>query len=567
MPRETESPLVPVSLELAAALDPGGDFPREYCRRAVAESVDRLMGVLGVPGRAHVSIATTEALTLERPLKLTINGQLCRYPDELLWWIASYVKGTLPRFVHPLDQELAEIVSSAKPDGVTANTPAADFVTLACHEIASLRATALVSLEQAEAYAATLAQFSSARTAGGVWPPSGAWLLMILRELIALRVSVRNRRLVATILAEAGARDDGVAIVEALLSALLVREVEVLVSPDDQGLFLNEGPNTVGDRFNFLRRGLFAETGVEYPPFRLSISGDLRPGAFAFKIGCLRTNPVMRLQSNECMVNDTAERLSGRVSPEATAQNPIDARATMNPANGLPSAIVPLDQRPLLAGLTTWDSQEHLVLCMAEALRRYGQCFVDSTFAGSRLRSVEGQYPALATAVTDSYSTAQIARTMRRLLAEEVSIRNVRLIFDQLVEQAEFRRDEGRLLERVRAGLRAVIREKLARGSATVVVYLLDPGVEERLAAQRWRRQTEEALCENVLGAVRAEIRELRRIAPTASVPSILTTSQARSSVHAIIASEFPRLAVISYEDLPRDTNVMPVARIAYRTT
>jgi type III secretory pathway component EscV len=200
---------------------------------------------------------------------------------------------------------------------------------------------------------------------------------------------------------------------------------------------------------------------------------------------------------------------------------------------------------------------------MAEALRRLGSCFVDLNLAEKRLRFIQNAYPTLASAIgTEQYTNAQIARVLRRLVAEGISIVNGRLIFDLLVKHASARRDERRLLECVRAGLGRVIRHKLARGTDPVTVYLLDPRVEERLAKQRWRRRTDETLREAILSSVRTEIRELERTAPTAIVPSILTTIQARSAVKAVLQDEFPRLAVICYQDLPRDTNIQPIARL-----
>jgi hypothetical protein len=539
-----EPRFVSVMLELASSL-PGADrdVAQEACRLAVAATIDQLLETLGIPSRAAVQVVVSEGLTPDRPFRLTINDVQCSYPDELPLWTAGYVSGSHVRPDAAAAAVLADLKGDTVSKGAGADRALADFVALTSLEIAKIDPALLLTLPLAEAYAAKI----------GARPPSAAWLLVILKKVITQRISLGDHQLLATLLAEADIGDDLGTLIERLIAAMRARVVEVQLSRDVWESLINSDPKSVNERFAFLRDGLFADTGVDYPPFQLAIAEDLRPVSFAFKVGCLRTIPMVGLRSNESLVNDTAGRLKH-----------LHAQPVLNPATAQPASIVTVNREQLDPSLTTWDAHDHLMLCMSAALRRLGSCFVDRSLAATRLRFVQLIFPTLANAIAEQgYTDAQLARVLRGLVAEGISIRNVRLIFDQLVENAFARRDEHRILELVRAGLCRSIRHKFARGTDTVVVYLLDPQIEGKLAAQRWRRRPEGAFREAILASVRAEIQQLRRIAPTAQVPSILTTSQARSTVRGVLAGEFPRVEVISYDDLPPDTNIQPIARIA----
>jgi len=48
--------------------------------------------------------------------------------------------------------------------------------------------------------------------------------------------------------------------------------------------------------------------------------------------------------------------------------------------------------------------------------------------------------------------------------------------------------------------------------------------------------------------------------------PVLLTNFDTRRSLRRLLEHEFPDLAVLSYQELPADTNVQPIARISWKT-
>jgi hypothetical protein len=64
-----------------------------------------------------------------------------------------------------------------------------------------------------------------------------------------------------------------------------------------------------------------------------------------------------------------------------------------------------------------------------------------------------------------------------------------------------------------------------------------------------------------LLAAVGAELGELPS---TSAKPVVLTTLDVRKSLWKLLRSEFSNLSVLSYQELPPDINVQPVARISW---
>ena len=64
--------------------------------------------------------------------------------------------------------------------------------------------------------------------------------------------------------------------------------------------------------------------------------------------------------------------------------------------------------------------------------------------------------------------------------------------------------------------------------------------------------------------AIRKAVREeVGSLPPTAQNPVILTSTAVRRKLRRMLVHEFPRLAVLSYQELSPDMNIQPLARIS----
>jgi type III secretion protein V len=302
------------------------------------------------------------------------------------------------------------------------------------------------------------------------------------------------------------------------------------------------------DLFPFMREGLFQELGVHLPSFRVHRDPSLRAGGFAFRLAGAEVPPRIGLAEGTLLVNDTAEQL---------ALLGITGRPTLNPATGHPAAIVPADHAAQLdaLGYTTWTPPGHLVLCFADALRRYAYRYVTEELVDRVLALFRRFWPDLVDCVDALLTRAELTGLLRELVREQVSIRNVRRIMELLLRCATEGVPAEERLAVVRSGLAEQITAKAARGTSTVVVYLLDPALE--------RAVTDGVEPDARVRLRRALAQEMAHLPPTAQVPVILTQDDCRGPVRDALLPQFPRLSVLGHRDLTPDVNVQPVARVS----
>lgn len=330
------------------------------------------------------------------------------------------------------------------------------------------------------------------------------------------------------------------------------------VAPDLVALVDNES-NFLGELIPLMRDGLFYELGIRYPGVRVRANArDLASGSYTIFV-----NEVAlahgSLNQQQVFVNDTPERLK---------LLGIHALPAKNPANGIACAWINQDQQQLAeqAGLNTWDAASYMVLHLSAVLRANAADFVGIQETQDMLKQLEQAYPALIKEVVPkAVSMYQLTDILRRLVREEITIRDLRAILQALAEWGPQLNDTIELTEHVRSSLKRYISHKYAGGQNTLIVYLLDAQVEEMIRSGIQQSSSssylalEPEITEAILKAVRSEIGSLP---PSAQVPVILTTQDIRRYFRRLIEVEFPALAVIAYQELSSEMNVQPIARI-----
>ena len=320
------------------------------------------------------------------------------------------------------------------------------------------------------------------------------------------------------------------------------------------------GNRFLGEMVPMMRDGLFYELGVKFPGIRVrGNETDLGAGSYIIMINEI---PLVsgNISLDKVLVNDTVDRL--------TLLN-IQGEEAVNPANGSECAWIPEEFASIAeqAGLTTWDASGYMVLHLSSVLRKNAAEFVGIQEVQNMLEQLEQAFPALVKEVVPkAVSPFQLTDILRRLVEEEISVRDLRSILQALAEWGQVENDTVMLTEYVRNALKRYISHKYTRGGNTLVVYLLDPQIEETVRASIQHTQSgsylalEPEVTQEVLAAVRNEVGNLP---PTAQNPVILTTMEIRRYFRKLVELEFPHLAVLSYQELSPDMNIQPIARIA----
>lgn len=576
-------PTVSVVLILNSALERivnPTDPLHEAVRAAAAHSIAGLLDGFGIPGSPEVEIrGLDEPPAPGHWIRLAVHGMPCRFADGLLTAVYCYQTEVplQPAQDAEVFHHLQDLCAAPAESGVARNT-LIEFFQLALPAIIGLQPELLLGPEQIAAWREDfLAEIQPKEPKPLDWPPDEAFFAELLNSLLRMGLSLAGRAAIATVLQgglEAGREPGDIA--EDLIAALQPKAWEIQLPHDYFREITLAQTETKPGEFALLRDGLFYELGIYYPDFQFVLVEDLKPSSFRFKLGQIATLPLRGLGPKECLVNGSEDRL---------AALQIRGRPAANPANSNECAIIDADLRQVAegAGFTTWQSIGYIVLAFAAELRRQGWRCVTNKSVQAQLSSLGRAFPALRNAALIRFTPEQIARTLRSVLAEEISVRNLRTVLELLLQsdyivvkdlskyivfddrlplimqpREPWDSDAGNLAAVVRSGLKRQISHKYTRGASTLIVYLLDPEIEARLTPDA---RPEADLAEKILKAVRQELQSISRYA---QIPAILTTIEVRAILRDLLKYEFPTLAVLAYQELSPNLNIQPIARISF---
>jgi flagellar biosynthesis component FlhA len=572
--------LLGLSFELPGLSNPGESLYQEV-QQEIISGVDHLLTVLGIPGNSSVQITSPETISRkDRFLRLSINGRNCRYPDELPQRVYSYIVGLHSAQVANKAQISSWVQRENNDQEFATDRNLVDFLKLICLEIIKIQPSVLFGQAQAAAYLSKLiTQVSESSGLAEASIFDVVTLRRMLSTLLDLKISIADIDTVYQIMEEKlTGKLSPEEITEHLIVALQSNNIEIQMPGDDLKQMTLAGSENDKNNYSLLRDGLFYELGLYFPEFRFNTNEKLKPGSFAFKINHLTTIPYLALPKGKILVNDAPGRLN--------LLN-IAGIPAINPNQGYEGSLIDIQFKEIAesAGLTTWNQTGYLILSLAGELKRHGSYFVHHTEIEKKLNHLGISFPALVEGVKKTSSVEKITQVLRSLIAEQLSIRNLPLILEQILNYDYIVVDSGKyivfddrmpipkepndswfenvnnLTSFVRTGLKTYLSHKYTRGKNALIVYLLDPEIERILSdnLQEGNKLTEKDH-DQILEALQVEVGPLQA---TISVPTILTTSDIRPYFREIISNEFPGLPVLSYQELSPELNIQPVARIS----
>lgn len=317
-----------------------------------------------------------------------------------------------------------------------------------------------------------------------------------------------------------------------------------------------------GERFRELLvqvwHALYLETGVIFPPAQVVVQQTLAPNAYQIWV---HEVPLI-----------SGEIRADRVLVSGGADNAmlygIRGDETANPATGRPALWVDPAQREiaLTAGLESWDPGETLIMHLTHFLRNHAREFLGPQEVQWMTDKLRQMYPTLVEEVTPKPVSLQtLTQVLRRLAAEKVSIRDLKMIFEALAASGQTDSDPVRLTERVRYALRRRICYSLSSGKPLLHVYQLSDELEDA-----FRDSIRESSAGSYLAMDEATIRAFSDAAQrlfgnlpaTAQTPVLLTAEDVRPFVHQLLVHQVPEAAVLSYDQLASDINVVPLGML-----
>lgn len=329
------------------------------------------------------------------------------------------------------------------------------------------------------------------------------------------------------------------------------------MTPGADALTLRFAPGLVDDTIlanalERLRLGTFERLGVAVPPIRLKADGSLSPDTidvalYGETVLTQRVPPGLLLLTKQ-----------GMDAPAATQVDRL-------PFGGFVlNWLEPAAADALLAiGAPVARDEDRIAYCMSLVIDRFAQEFVGVQEARHLMDAMEERYPELVKEMQRQLQIGKVAEVLQRLVAERVSIRDLRTVFQALIEWAPKEKEAVMLSEYVRVSLRRQIIGRHANVQGQIGVWLVGEHIESliRNSIRQTAAGSYSTLSQQQIDALLAQI-QASRAGREDRNGALLTAIDVRRFLRKFIERDMFDVPVLSYQELGEDANLKVLGNI-----
>ena len=341
--------------------------------------------------------------------------------------------------------------------------------------------------------------------------------------------------------------------------------VEQLLKLDELGLEVGYGLVALVDekqggqllqRVRALRRHLATQLGFMVPAVHITDNMKLRAREYVIS---LRGVEVARWE----MAADCVLAISSESDPP-----PLQGVETKEPAFGVIAKwISPAQQEQALAlGYVVVDQTSAMATHLSEVIKQYAQELLTRQETKRLLDSLADAQPKLIEELVPKLlSLGEVQKVLQQLLREQVSIRDLTLILETLVDTAPLTKNPVFLIEAVRQAMgRSLVRPFLSDDGKLRVVAL-ETGMEEEVirtfGAQAPAHQIP-GLQPSLLKRLVDGLRGLLGEEYAAATPVLLCSSPARFHLRRLLEPILPKVVVLSPGEVPSRVAIQAIGTV-----
>jgi len=299
------------------------------------------------------------------------------------------------------------------------------------------------------------------------------------------------------------------------------------------------------ERIKSIRRQFALEMGFIVPPLHIRDNLQLKPSDYSIVLKGVEVAHGAVMMGRLLAMNP------------GDSEKEIEGITTKEPTFGLPAVWVPASakQEAQIAGYTVVDPATVITTHIKETIKRLGhellgrqesQALLDK-FKESNPKVIEELIPNLLT-------LGKVQRVLQNLLKEQISIRDLRTILEQLADFAPTTQDTDVLTEFVRQALARPITKQYQSADGTLSVMTLDRGIEDIIEGSIQRTETasflalEPGVAEKLLARLKTSMESL---APKLeSSPVLLASPAIRLHLRRFTERFLPDLVILSHSEV-----------------
>ena len=302
------------------------------------------------------------------------------------------------------------------------------------------------------------------------------------------------------------------------------------------------------------RRRFAADMGLVVPLIRVRDNLDLKPNTYRITLkgvdvahGELPPGHVLAVNMGDVL---------GR----------LDGEQGVDPLTGLDGVWIEVgrEEEAELRGFVVLTAADLIARQVEAVFRQHAPELLGRTEVQQLLDTLARSHPGLVEDVTPRHlPLTSVQAVLQNLIAENVSIRDTRTLFETLAARAPKSQAIDELVETVRAALGRSIVDRLFEGSNTLHVIGLAAATETRLLNEMGD-EGEALLSPSTLDALNdAAERALAEQEREGFPPVLLTSPGLRAILSRLLRRNLPRLSVIAYAEVPADKMVQMNTELA----
>jgi len=317
----------------------------------------------------------------------------------------------------------------------------------------------------------------------------------------------------------------------------------------------NQGGDLL-DRITVIRKQTALDTGIIVPAIRIRDNVQLQPNEYVIKIkGLVATR-------GELMPDHLMAINPGYIDDE------IEGFETVEPAFNLRAHwIIPgLKETAEAKGYTVVESTAVLATHLTEVIRGNAAEIISRQDVQHLLDNLKQDQPALVDGVIpDLVSLPAAHKIIQLLLEERVPVRDLGTIMETISDYAESTKDPEVLAEYCRIALRRRISDMLKDNDGKIHCFTLSPTVEQFLSnsVQSTKQGIILVLQPEVSEKlVKLTLEQADNLSTGGYHPICLTSPNVRLAFRRLMESSMPHLAVVSYNEIHRDVEVISTGMV-----
>lgn len=353
-----------------------------------------------------------------------------------------------------------------------------------------------------------------------------------------------SKRSMAEIAEEAPGKKTDAAKAESMEAVLKVDDLSLeigfqlipLVDESQGGMMLS--------RVRTLRRHLSGELGFMVPAIHISDNLRLKPREYVISLRGLEIGR-WQTEANQLLA------VSNEVNPR-----PLAGKEVREPAFGASARwIAPaLEEQALASGYSVVDPATAISTHLGELIRTHAYELLSRGETKRLLDTLNESHPKLVEELVPKVmSLGEVQKVLQQLLREQVSIRDLGLILETMVDVAPQGRGFIAMIEAVRRALGRRLTRRLLEADGSLPVIVFEPSLEESLIAVTQSDSANDALLDRrtpasaaIFNRVVESLKKLTQNSPSSALPVLLCQSPARYYLRRWLEPIFPKITVLA---------------------